>query len=171
MKKYTLGGVRLNFFLFLMVAALAFIAIKKPGINTQTFHNKISQLNPEKIHRIEIISADQNTIQFIKKDHNWFIKTISEEIPVDYNKIDYLFKLLNTDSLERFPASKEQLSQYHLSNPRISVKFDNFPIAFGDSEPLKHRRYLLIDNQVHLINDLYYHFLLQPASTYLPTTK
>ena len=48
---------------------------------------------------------------------------------------------------------------------------DDFTIAFGDSEPLKHRRYVLINDQVHLMNDLHYHFLLQPGSTYLNLTE
>jgi len=171
MKKYITGGIRLNLFLFLIVAALSYIAIQKPGINKQVTYNKISQLNEEQIQHIEIISADNKKIRFIKKNHQWMFKTDNNETTIDPDKIGYLFKLLNADSLENFSASQEHLNQYHLSEPRITVKFDNFTIAFGDSEPLKRRRYILINKQVHLINDMYYHFLLQPANTYLSTTR
>jgi len=171
MKKYNTGGIKLNLFLFFIVASLGLIVIKKPGLNNQVTYTKISQLNSEQIQRIEIIASDQKKIQFIKKNNNWFVTIANNETIIDRDKIDYLFKLLNTNSLESFPASMEQLKQYHLSEPRITVKFDNFTIAFGDSEPLKHRRYILIDKHVHLINDLYYHFLLQSANSYLQMNK
>jgi len=171
MKKINKGGIRLNLFLFLIISALTFIAIQKPGLNKKVIYQKISNINKDKIEHIEIVSADQNTIQFFKKDQNWFIRNTNGELPVNQEKIQYLFQLLNTESFESFQSSQDQLAKYRLSIPRISVNFDDFTIAFGDSEPLKRRRYVLIDKQIHLINDLYYHFLLQPANTYLLKTK
>jgi len=171
MKKNISGGIRLNLVLFLIVIALTFIAIQKPGINNHITYKKISGLTENQIQHIEIISSDQKIIQLTKANQKWTIETNENVKDINQDKISYLFNLLNTNSLENFPASAEKLSEYHLSNPRITVKFNDFSIAFGDSEPLKRRRYILIDGQIHLINDMYYHFLLQPAHTYLVETN
>jgi len=161
------GGLRLNFFLLLVIVTLAFVVTQEPGLNTQPVFNKISQLEEKNIQSIEIINSNQTNISFIKKNQAWYLKTDTGDIPADQQKMIYLFRLLNTDSLDSFPASKQQLEQYHLSSPRISVKFDALTIAFGNSEPLKHRRYTLINERVHLTSDRYYHFLFQSADTYL----
>lgn len=165
------GGSRLNILLLLMILALGFIVIQKPGIEKAPSYQKISHLNPDEIQHIEINSTDKEKINFYKTDQIWHLKLNNQKNIIDRKELEPLFSLLKADSLESFSVTKNQLQQYHLLNPRFIVKFDNFSIAFGNSEPLKHRRYILVGNRVHLIADLHYHFLLQSTKTYTQIQK
>ena len=158
-----------NIILAFIVIGLAYIAIQKPQFSDEPTKNKISTVNIDTIKNITIISADQAAIKFVKKDKSWFLLINNEEVPALKSKMNHLFQLLNTESLDNFTASGEQLKQFKLLNPRLQVKYDNLTIAFGDSEPLKHRRYIFTHKKVHLIQNVFYHLLLQPENTYIKT--
>lgn len=156
-----------NIILAFIVIGLAYIAIQKPEFSDKPTKNKISTINIETIKNISIISTDQAAIEFVKRDKLWFILIDNKETPVLKSKMNPLFQLLNTESLDNFAASGEQLKQFKLLNPRLRVKYDNLDIAFGDSEPLKHRRYVFVDKKVHLIQNIFYHLLLQSEESYI----
>ena len=171
MKEKSSGGIKLNILLLLIISTLIFIATQKPGLNKQVVYEKISHLNINDIKKINIVTSDEEKLTFLQENQAWHINTtnsnnIKSKKIVKPKKIENLLKLLNANSLGSFTASKNQLEQYHLMHPRITVSFDNFTIAFGNNEPLKHRRYTLIDNKIHLINDVHYHLLLQLVNTF-----
>ena len=168
-KKKNLGGIKLNVFLILIIGALIFIITQKPGLEKQITYNKISHLKADSIQQINIVSTDQKKITFFKKNQLWYTNINAVEQSVVSKKLEPLFNLLHTNSLGSFTASKNQLKQYHLLEPRLTVSFnglnEDFSIAFGNTEPLKNRRYTLINNQVHLITDVHYYLLLKLANS------
>ena len=166
MKEKSFGGIKLNILLLLIIGALIFIATQKPGLNKQVVYEKISNLNINSIKKINIATSDKENLTFTQENQSWHINTANQNEIVEPKQIENLLKLLNASSLGSFTASKNQLEQYHLMHPRVTVSFDSFTIAFGNNEPLKHRRYTLINNQVHLINDVHYHLLLQLVNTF-----
>jgi len=163
--------MKLNFFLLLIVAGLLFIAIEKPGLEDSLASKKITTISAKEIQTIEIISIDKTKVSFFKKNNQWFVKHKQKEHMVNMDKLNPLLQIPETTSLKSFSASVEQLKQYHLLRPPISIRFDKTTIAFGNSEPINHRRYVSINNQVHLIADLYYHLLLQPVNSYIKITQ
>lgn len=153
----TFGNICLVLFIIVLVAVITL----KPGQDNSINHDKISQLNVNDVEKIKIMSTDQDDIVFYKENTTWWKKLPGNNIPVNPEQLNPLFNLLNSDSQESFEVSIDQLPKYQLATPRLSIQYNNFMLSFGGSEPLKHRRYVLIGQTVHLITDLHYHLILK----------
>jgi len=150
-----------NICLVLFIIIIVIIIIQKPGLDNSTHWDKISPLKANEIQEIKIISADQDDIIFYKENTVWQKKLADNNIPINAEQLTPLFNLLNSDSLASFDVSPDQLKKYQLAPPRLSIQYNDFTLSFGGSEPLKHRRYVLIGQTVHLITDLHYHLILK----------
>ncbi len=155
-----------NICLVLFIIVLVTVVILKPGLNHSASQDKISQLKASDIETIKIMSADQDDIVFYKKNATWWKKLTDNNIPVNTDQLNPLFNLLSSDSLESFEVSSDKLSIYKLAPPRLSIQYNNFTLSFGGSEPLKHRRYVLIGQTIHLITDLHYHLILKSIRSF-----
>lgn len=153
-------------FLLFIIAGLVFVVTQKQFFSDTPSYDKISNLDIKTVQQISIYSLDRKPIQFIKKNNIWHIIIEQNEIPTNPSKMNALLSLPNAASLRSFSVSSDQLKQYKLLKPRLTVKYDDFAIAFGGNEPLQRRRYILVNRKIHLIGSLYYHFLLQSINVY-----
>lgn len=153
---------KVNLLLALSLIALLFIALKYNGETPSDNNDKITSLSPQAITSITVIQTNKSNIQFIKHNETWFQIDAKNKTPASNEKLDLLLSLPKAISLESFPINQEKLAQYRLLQPKLTIRYNNaLTIAFGSSEPLKHRRYILIKQQVHLITDLHYPLILK----------
>ena len=76
-------------------------------------------------------------------------------------------RLLNAESHTRFAAVPQELGKYGLDEPSPRVILDGTEVVFGDTDPLKNRRYVLVDGTVHLINDTFYQHVTSSQTAYV----
>ena len=81
-----------------------------------------------------------------------------------------MLRLLETIPQSTYPLTNPE--KYGLSTNKLEVIFNKgekntVSIRFGDSDPLKMRRYLAVDNKLYLTNDTYFYALNSIATDYI----
>lgn len=158
----------LNLCLLLAVAGLALFLFLSGNKETGTGEVALTGIKPETINRIRILRNGQDEISFIRQSGVWMMQR-PLQLEAGALRIDTLLKLLSAHSYEQFPARGVQLSHFRLDRPQVSIEYNDTRIDFGDTSPLAERRYVLVNNTVHIINDVLFQQLQAPATFFLNT--
>ena len=108
-------------------------------------------------------------ISFIKDANHWFVVREQQRLSVNKEKLEKIMALIQAPSERHFAATSHDLAKYNLETPTVSVQFNDLRIAFGSIDPFSKKRYLLVDKEIYLITDRYYHLLLSPWSEFVTT--
>lgn len=168
---------RLNIVLALLaVALLAYQLWPRQDTYRPLTDLTASQIN--QIRQISIISPGQH-IELQKKPHGWELASNlnadlngdlagdsgpQADTAVDAGKVEQLLGLTATHSYRRFSPSADNLQQFGLQNDQRYIAFDDLKIVYGTTEPVDDLRYVLVNDSIHLIKDLYLKFLLADAA-------
>ncbi|MDT8405199.1 DUF4340 domain-containing protein [Sulfuriflexus sp.] len=155
----------LNLGLFVAVLLLAALVMWAPGEQPANL-SELSSLAPGDIRRIQIQRDALQDVELEKQDGHWQMLS-PYRVAADKTRVGALLRLINTTSHVRFPASGRELADYGLETVLAQVKFDNQLFQFGDLEPISKRRYVLLENEIHLVTDLFYHQLRTSATQFV----
>lgn len=125
----------------------------------------LSDLKATEIKNIRIEKANQAAI-VLKKDEQGFWQMLAPfELPANSFHIDNMLRILSEQHYKALEMDSLDLAKFKLAPPLVSVKFDDFKVAFGDISPLaRGQRYVLINKKVYLLLDrLYYNTLSNDA--------
>jgi len=150
------GKIWLNLVLLLLVSLLALVAYLEPGSQQPDHAQSLMSLPVSQVERIQLQQGDAQAITVERQVNGWMIVDPIRVAASDY-RIDSLLQLLSATSYSSFAASVRPLSAFGLEQPLARVLFNDRAVLFGDIEPLNNRRYVLIDDQVHLIDDRYFY--------------
>ncbi|MEJ2212571.1 MAG: hypothetical protein P8Y20_00525 [Gammaproteobacteria bacterium] len=120
--------------------------------------NVLTSISAGDIQTIEIHSGDK-LINFIKLNQQWVFGNDSSGA-IDQNKIQTMLKLLNTESFRQFEKNADNLKAFELINSKNHIRFNKTLVTFGTIDPVEQHRYVLTQDNIHLITDYYYQFLL-----------
>jgi len=118
----------------------------------------LTLLQPGDAQSIRIERNNQETLHFAKTETTWRIKQ-PINIAANQTRIESLLKLLTTTSHSSFSSSGKDLAIFGLDSPLASITIENTRIEFGDTEPVNRRRYVKINDTIHLITDIFFHQL------------
>lgn len=121
----------------------------------------ITSLLPEQITLIEIQNSNGPTIRLERKDGTWML-TKPQEGKASGSRVEELLKITQARSTSRFQAPAD-LTEYGLNPSQAVLTLNQTRIEMGLTNPITQRRYLLVGKEIHLINDLYPHYLQAPA--------
>jgi len=124
---------------------------------------KLSPLSANSITQIAIHHKERD-ILLHKSDQNWHL-TNPVNIKANQFRIKTLLKLLSANSLAQYNAKDLELEKYGLAQPETYIIFDDFKVEFGIVNPLNQLRYVKIDDQVHLTEDIFYPLLSSQIGT------
>ena len=83
-------------------------------------------------------------------------------------RIDSLLRVTSMKSLGNFNVDANKLSDFDLEQPAVTLRLnDDIILSFGSSTPLDQRRYVLLNNKIHLISDTLYYQLIGSFPTFL----
>ena len=138
----------------------------QPSVSTQ----KLSALKAEQITTIDIIREPLIAIHLRKNETGW--KIASEPLPgesptnspvdsqaVNPKMLQRILGLLSSQSYQRFSSQGQDLNAYGLEQSQTQIRFNELEIIFGKEEPIHSRRYVLIGQEIHLINNFIYYLL------------
>ena len=155
----------LNITLAIVIAILILLVVYEPGLEEDSTPPSLLKLDTEQITEIRIVYNDE-TIQLEKQNKKWMVvKPVIAE--GNEFKINSLLGLAKTQSHAHYFTDEIELAPIRLDKPRSQVFFNGTEVAFGDTQPINHQRYVMADNVVHLINDHYYHHTISPAGNYV----
>lgn len=154
----------LNLALLALVMVLALLAYRQPGIEKAVKSPSLLALSAAQVQRIRLGSSTARHIDLSRTDEGWML-TYPIHVAANAYRVDRILQLAQADSYAEYPAASQDLTSFGLAPPHAVIRFNDVDIGFGDSEPIHHRRYVLVEGKIHLIADRYYYFsqLLLPA--------
>lgn len=157
----------LNLALALLLAGLIALVVFEPGKEEAAAPQKLFAQAPGPVQHIVIEQTGRASID-LQRDANsgeWQM-TAPLQAPANRERIKQLLGLLTTTSHARYAADADNLAQFHLSDPALTIRLDDTVLRFGTTDALKGQRYLQLGDSVHLITDRYSH-LVRGAVTQL----
>ena len=84
----------------------------------------------------------------------------------DEHRVAQLLAVARAPVLRSFPAGPD-LAQFGLDPPSVVLQIDDTRLTFGDRDPTQHYRYVLFDDEVRVIDDVYFNLLSLPAQHFV----
>lgn len=162
----------INLALFCAIVILGLVAWLDPFSPAPPQYDNLISINKQSIQKISLIKAGQTSFSVEKEisqpESIWqIVQPI--KIPANLMKVNQLLNLTSTNSLRQYQIKSEHLEKLGLAEPAWEIVFEtgaeskgnNSPgkarekiiIGFGKTEPVSQRRYVLVNDTVHLIND------------------
>ena len=155
----------INIGLFTLVASLGYLAWLQPGQITEEPMSPLTMLDPKQVESIELTVRNGEALTLKKTKGSWrIIKPHAAK--ANSAKIERLLEIANTASTEHFPLPDGNRAQFGLEPPMAELRLDDTRLEIGGTHPIDHRRYVLMGDTLHLINDHFAHHLLAPAKDY-----
>jgi len=158
----------LNLGLLGLLVVLIFLVIYEPGLEKPAPPIKLTTLGADKISRLRIERAEHPEVVLEKHDKHWQI-TAPRRLYANDFYVDSLLRIVSATSHAQYPKTPLDLARFGLETPKLRLHLDDLVIAFGDTEPLNDRRYVLIGDVVHLTTDSYYYRLIGELTSFAST--
>ena len=149
---------RLNLFLLIIIMILA--ALKFLPKDSEYY--SLTTVAPDNIQSITISSQNRQLV-FKRNDQQWLLVS-SPEQAIEKRTLSKLLGILKTHSYRQFENTENNLSAFGLNAPLYQLTLDKLFIRFGITDPVENLRYVLLNDKIHLINDLYLQFFLADES-------
>ncbi|MCW8891617.1 MAG: DUF4340 domain-containing protein [Sedimenticola sp.] len=156
----------INLFLLLIVLLLGLFVWLTPEEREQPTVIPLTALQPSAIKHIEIRNNNGPAFVLQRNADSWQM-TAPYPIAANGPRIDILMDLLSTPQVETFPLPADRLAEFGLDKPLAEVTFNDTLIIFGGTHPYNYRRYVRIDDQLYLINDIFPHHVLAQAEAFI----
>lgn len=155
----------LNLSLLGIFIVLVSVVVFEPGKAPEKEKVKLTDLKKDTVSKIHIKRTGKKDIHFAKVNNVWQM-TSPYQLPANDFRMDSILRLVETESHSQHDLTKLDKRLYKLDKPEVVVTFDDkISISFGGTEPLDYRRYLQVENTLHLVNDrVYYHVSGKPTA-------
>lgn len=158
----------LNVLLLLVVAILFLTYLWLPEHGDEYTLKPLADFVVDDVANIRIERPGSDTIELQRDTADWHLLQ-PFMLPAAADRVRGVLLLPQLASLESFAAAEQDLAQYGLADPPLTIRFDNETIALGDPAPLNEQRYVLYRDRIHLIPDRLFAQLNTPASYYIDT--
>lgn len=140
----------INYFLLFLIILFGWLGkpITDPDpIDTSTIIN----VQPEDIKTIRIETKNE-ILQFNKTLNHWYFTSPIHWPASDIN-LERIASLVNLEPHSSLPSNEIDISTLGLRFPKAVITLNKNVIIFGDSNQIGSRRYLLVNDTVHLVTD------------------
>lgn len=157
MRSHLLINTLMLIFAIILGTFLFFDEVEQNGVK------KLSDINADNINEITITHNIREII-LNKTDSNWqMMKPI--KIAANQFRIKTLLNLLNTRSHAQYQTKDLDLKKFGLDKPKTFISFNDFKVYFGIVNPVSKLRYVKVNNELHLIDDILYPLLSSQTGT------
>lgn len=137
----------LNIVLLLFIGLIFAAVYFKPEETSNS--TPISALDAASINSLKLKQGERE-ILLTKSSGEWFVAG-NPPLPAGEYRVKEILRLLSLPSEIHYPADEMDLMALGLEPAETVVNFDNLSVALGDTNPIDQKRYLLVDDTVHLI--------------------
>ena len=155
----------LNLALVVIVAALAAIALFKPG------HKQAGDVTPlvadsRGFTSIRVAVAGKPEVDLKREGEVWSLTAPLQWRADDVQVQDFLDSL-DAPVDERFPAKGVDLAKYGLDKPLVKMWLDQTEYDLGDQQPVDKERYVLVNGEIEVIDDYIFYRVARDAYGWL----
>ncbi len=147
--------LRLNAILLAVLSMLVFVVISEPGKQEEAHRPKLSSIAPRNVNSIRITRPGGENVELHKEAGHWLLKQ-PFSVRANEARVQALLDFLEDESQDAFPAKDHDLKRFGLAKPALRLRFDDSLFAFGETNPLSGRRYVLHEDTIHLTADTIY---------------
>ena len=157
----------LNAGLFVFMLILVSLVILKPGKNSDPNLTKLTKLKQSDVISIVLQRQNEKDINLEKRDGIWFIKE-PYQLPANDFRAQTISALVEAVSYLQYDSNNMELAKFKLDKPEVTIQFNNkVTLEIGGVDPIKNRRYVKIDNTLHLVNDTFYYQVIGKVTAYV----
>jgi hypothetical protein len=150
--------------LALAACALVLLAVDRwPVDSTQAA--TLTNLSPTTATTLRIERGRELRLAFQRAGEAWRL-VHPRSAAADEDRVAQLLAVARAPVLQRFPAGPD-LAQFGLDSPTAVLQIDDTRLTFGDRDPTQHYRYVLFDDEVRVIDDVYFNLLSLPAQHFV----
>lgn len=123
----------------------------------------LTSVDPDQVQEIRVFEKGKLRLAFLRDAQGWLLshpKIVRARAP----RVANLLALLEAPSRAHWPASATLRQQAGLDTPAREVDFGKLRIAFGGTSIPAGQRYVLVGDQVHLIDAFWFDLAGLPAS-------
>jgi hypothetical protein len=146
-----------------VLGGLITLAVLEPGKEDTPSKVTLTQLTPDQIQHIRLMSPGHPAVDLEKTNSHWQMLA-PFSISANQERIAQLLKILSTQSLANYPIDQVDTQQLQLDTPSLTLIVNDTRMDFGGMAALGNSRYLRIGDSVHLITDRYSHLARGPAT-------
>lgn len=139
----------INYLLFFLIILMGWYG--RPITAPETLSKAILSAEPQDIKSIRIETKNE-ILDFKKILNHWYFSSPIQWPASDIN-LKRMTSLVNLEPHSSIPSSKIDISTLGLRFPNAVITLNEDVIVLGDNNPINHRRYLLINDMVHLVAD------------------
>ena len=155
-----------NLLLLLAIIALATLYYLQPEEQSKPV-SKVSNLDTDTVNNVRIERPDAATIELQKTDGDWRL-TAPVQADAEDGRVASILLLPIMDSQSRYPATDQKLDKFGLDPAQLKLTFDDQTFVIGDQHPLnEQQRYLLYNDQIHVIDGRLHQRLNAPLNYYI----
>ncbi len=150
---------KINLAMSAIVLLLALGVYLTPGSDVSEKSVRLTGIEPADVVRIRIENREGGSLALEKRGGQW-VMTSPGRMEVDGDRVTGLLRLAVTPSHLQLAAENRDLDSFGLATPIGSIHLNDTELAFGSTEPVHRRRYVLVDGRINLIDDGFYHHLM-----------
>ncbi len=154
---------RLNLTLAVVVAVLL-TSLLMPEEDAD--NDRLLDIKRDTITSLRVERSDRLALSFERDDRGWRLLH-PEAAPAELQRVEQLIAVTRAAVLQRF-AVPDDLQPYGLDAPAAVMQVNQQRLLFGDRDPSQRHRYVLVGDQLCVIDDVYFNLLKLPATHFLP---
>ena len=157
--------IHTNLILAAGVSLLGLINRSEPGLAPEE-PKRISSLDVDQIHEIKLYRRQKLAVSLKREAEHWVqlppLPSDCADSDCQIRQPDLIhqwLKFAQLTSQHNFPAPADRLTEFGLAEPAYQLQLNDLSISIGTLDPGSQLRYALVNGQIHLIGDSYYHTL------------
>lgn len=156
----------LNIGLLAAVAIMVLLVVYEPGKEAPPEQVRLTALKHDDVNHILLKRADKTDIELEKRNNVWFMLKPYTVAANDF-RAQTISRIATAVSHAHYDIGTVDSKKFKLDNPVATITFNKqYHVALGNNEPLKRRRYMKSDQQLHIVDDTFYYQVMSPATTY-----
>jgi hypothetical protein len=144
----------LNLGILLLVIVLGALVFFSDGKETPGRQPALLPVNAGEVHTIVIEGPQPPALRFEKQTAGWHMSQ-PLDIMANQQRMASILKLINQTSHAQYKVAGADLSKYGLDPAPVNVFLNEHEVSLGGTDPIHQRRYVLVDDAVHLVTDRY----------------
>jgi Domain of unknown function (DUF4340) len=157
--------INIGLLAFIVLLSLILLVPEKPS---EEELQRVSTVDRKEILEIEVIRKELENFAFNKQGESWYMSTPLQFLAND-GRVNAMLRMLNAESYSQLNPDEVDLEELGLKDPVVVMKLNEHEFAFGNTDAIDKRRYVLFDGVIHLTNDTLYQQLMTNAAFFANT--
>lgn len=158
----------LNLALAVITLVLGLLVYFRPGLAPEPVPQPLmASADTAAISHIQVERLAREPLAFHKRDQRWYLLTADHALPAAEFQLRTLLQLPRAVPVASYPANTLQLGELGLQPAQARVTAGTMTLLLGTTEPLEKRRYVLLADSVHLLEDRYQHLINADWSNFI----